>query len=62
MKRHSKGEFHILVKELKLFDHEVFFKHITTQNLDFSQRSFTVFVLFNNLLDSAISLVYNTIK
>ena len=25
MERHSKGEFHILVKELKLFDHEFFF-------------------------------------
>ena len=26
MERHSKGEFHVLVKELKLFDHEFFFK------------------------------------
>ena len=26
MGRHSKREFHVLVKELKLFDHEFFFK------------------------------------
>ena len=26
MERHSKGEFHVLVKELKLFDHEFFFR------------------------------------
>ena len=26
MERHSKREFHVLVKELKLFDHEFFFK------------------------------------
>ena len=25
MKRHSKGEFHILIKELKQFDHEFSF-------------------------------------
>ena len=28
--RHSKGEFHVLVKALKLFHHEFFFKHIAT--------------------------------
>ena len=51
--RHSKGEFHVLVEELKLFDHEFFFWHIGTRHFDFSQRCFAVFVLFNNLLDSA---------
>ena len=30
MERHSKGEFHVLVKKMKLFDHEFFFKHIAT--------------------------------
>ena len=58
MERHSKGEFHILVKELKPFDHEFFFY----STFDFSQRCFTVFVLFNNLLHSAISLANNTIE
>ena len=62
MERHSKGEFHVLVKELKLFDHEFFFKHTTTRYFDFSQRCFTVFVLFNNLLHSAISLTDCTIE
>ena len=35
MERHSKGEFHVLVKQLKLFDHEFFFKHfhMTHENL-----------------------------
>ena len=28
MERYSKGEFHVLVKKLKLFDHEFFLKHI----------------------------------
>ena len=28
--RQSKGESHVLVKEMKLFDHEFFFKHIAT--------------------------------
>ena len=55
MERHSKRKFHVLVKELKLFDHEFFFKHIAIRHFDFSQRCFTVFVLFNNLLHSAIS-------
>ena len=26
MERHSRGKFHVLVKELKLFDHEFFFR------------------------------------
>ena len=62
MERHSKGEFHVLVKELKLFDHEFFFKRIATGHFDFSQRCFTVFVLFNNLLHSAISLPDDAIE
>ena len=62
MERHLKGEFHVLVKELKLFDHEFFFNHIATRHFDFSQRCFTVFVLFNTLLHSAISLADNTIE
>ena len=38
MDRHSKGEFHILVKKLKLFDHEFFF---------------SLFFCLKNCLDSA---------
>ena len=38
MDRYSKGEFHVLLKWLKLFDHELFFKHIATRYFDFSQR------------------------
>ena len=34
MERHSKGEFHVLVKEMKLFGHEFSFKHIA-QHFDF---------------------------
>ena len=37
-------------------------KHVATRNFNFSWRYFTVFVLFNNLLNSAISLADNTIK
>ena len=33
--RHSKGEFHVLVNEMKLFDQEFFFKHIATQHFNF---------------------------
>ena len=35
MEGHSKGEFHVLVKELKLFDHDFFFKqfHMTAEKL-----------------------------
>ena len=62
MDRNSKGEFHVLVKELKLFDHEFFFKHIATRHFDFSQRCFSVYILLNNLLDSAILLGDNTIE
>ena len=62
MERHSEGEFHILFKELKLFDHVFFFKNIATWHFDFSQQGVTVFVLFNNLLHSAISLADNTIE
>ena len=36
------------------------FRNIATQHFDFSQRCFKVFVLFNNLLISAISLADNT--
>ena len=42
MERHSEGGFHVLVNELKLFDHEFFFKHIASRHFDFSQRRFTV--------------------
>ena len=59
---YSKGEFHVLVKELKLFDHEFFFKHIATRHFGFSQQSFTVFVLFFNRLHLAISSADNTIE
>ena len=58
--RQSKGEFHVLVKELKLFDHEFFFKDIATQHFDFSQRCLTVLVSSFNPLYSAILLVDNT--
>ena len=50
MERHSKGEFHVLIEALKLFDHEFFFKHIAPRHFDFSQRSLTVFALFFNRL------------
>ena len=46
MERHSKGEFHVLVKELKQFDHEFFFKNIATWHLDFSQQCLTMFFNF----------------
>ena len=58
--RKSKGEFHVLVKELKLFDYEFFLKHIPTKHADFSQRCLTVFVLSFNRLYSAVLLVDNT--
>ena len=60
--RHSEGEFHVLVKALKLFQHEFFFKHIATWHFHFSQWCFTVFVWFNNYLHSAVSLADNTIQ
>ena len=62
IERHSKGEFHVLVKELKLFDHEFFFKHIASRHFDFSQRCWAVFALFFNWLHSATSLADNTIE
>ena len=46
MERYSKGEFHVLVKELKLFDHESFFKHIVNRPFIFhSDASHTLFCL-----------------
>ena len=60
IERQLKGEFHVLGKELKLFDHEFFFKHIATEHFDFSQRYLTVFVLSFNRLYSVILLVDNT--
>ena len=60
-KRHSKGKFHVLFKELKLFDYEFFFKHIAIRHFDFSQRYFTVFILFFNRLHSVISSTDNPI-
>ena len=60
IERQLKGEFHVLGKELKLFDHEFFFKHIATEHFDFSQRCLTVFVLSFNRLYSVILLVDNT--
>ena len=67
MERHVKEEFHVLVKELELFDREFFFKHIATWHFDFwqrfcSQRCLTVFVLFFNRFHSAASLADNSIK
>ena len=62
MGRHSKENFHLLVKELKLFYYEFFFKQIATRNVDFSQRYFRVFVLLKKLLHSAISSADNTIE
>ena len=59
--RQSKGEFHVLVKELKLFDHEFFFKHIATQHVNFSQRCLTVFVFSFTRLYSAVLLFDNTL-
>ena len=35
--RYSKGKFHVLIKELRLFDHKFLFKHIATQHFDFSK-------------------------
>ena len=35
-----------MVKELKLFDHKFFFKHIVTQRCDFSQRCFSLGFVF----------------
>ena len=35
METHLKGKFHVFVKELKLFDHEFFFKDIANQHFDF---------------------------
>ena len=61
MERHLKGEFHVLNKELKLFDHEFFFKHTSARHF-LSHSDASVFVLFNNLLHSAISLADNIIK
>ena len=62
MESHSKGEFLVLVKELKLFDDKFFFKHVATQHY-FSQQCFgVVLVLFNNFLHSAILLADNTNK
>ena len=58
--RQSKGELYVLVKELKLFDHEFFFKHIATQHFNFSQRCLTVFVSSFNRSYLAILLVDNT--
>ena len=33
----EKKQFSVVVKELKLFDHEFFFKHIATRHFNFSQ-------------------------
>ena len=60
--RYSKEEFHILVKELKPFDHKFFFSHIATRHFDFSLQCFTVFLLFSNLLHLAMSLADNTME
>ena len=62
MERHPKGEFHVLIKKLNLFDEEFFFKHIATRHFEFSQQSLTVFVLFFNQLHSANSLADNAIE
>ena len=48
MERHSKGEFHVLVKELKVFAREFLFKYIATQHFEFSQGCLAVFVLLFN--------------
>ena len=57
--RQSKGELDVLVKELKLFDHEFFFEHIATQHFYFSQRCLIVFVSSFNRSYLAILLVVN---
>ena len=36
MGRHSKGQFHVLVKELKAFAREFLFIYIATQHFEFS--------------------------
>ena len=46
MDRYSKGKFHVLVKELKLFDHELFFRHIATRYI---QQFNWLIILPNNL-------------
>ena len=58
--RQSKGESHVLVKELKLFDHEFFFRHIATQHFSFPQRCLTVFVSSFNRSYLAVLLIDNT--
>ena len=35
MERHSKGDCHVMVNKMKLFDHEFLFKHLVTQHFDF---------------------------
>ena len=35
MERQSKGQFHVLFNEMKLFNHEFFFKHFVTRHFDF---------------------------
>ena len=35
--KETQKEFHVLIKELKLFDHKYLFKHIATHKFDFPQ-------------------------
>ena len=46
MERHSKGEFHVLFKDMKLFHYEYFFKHIA-QHLTVIFFFFYYYYFFN---------------
>ena len=51
MERQSKGEIHVLVKELKLFDHELILKHIAISILIFHSVCFAfLLVAFSNFI------------
>ena len=58
MERHSKGEFHVLVKELKLFDHEFFFKKfcMTSEKLENLLTMVAPRIMRNSLRREAIGL------
>ena len=58
MERHSKGEFHVFVKELKLFDHEFFFKQfrMTPEKLENLLTMVAPRIMRNSLRREAIGL------
>ena len=58
MERHLKGEFHVLIKELKLFDHEFFFKQfcMTPEKLENLLTMVAPRIMRNSLRREAIGL------